>query len=301
MNVYMNDRVKWCTHVHATSQHQRFIMHIKSLIPHAEFISCSYLFSTLPDMSNTCSINVVGLFGKGYNITVDNFFTSPNLETILWKRKTTVVGTVRPNRKGFPNTLYDKQLYRYESSFFWDSMNEQLLVRYQAKQKKSVILLSTLHRIPSIEPNNRQKPTIITFYNENKCGVDIVGNMLHKYSTRCSSRRWTMAVWENILDIAALNAWICYKEATQVKISRKDFILNLINELRYRYVQRSATFSNISRWKIPDAPKRAECISRNCRNRSRTFCLLCRQEFCGSCCSDTHAKIRFSLCRSCDI
>ncbi|GFU71794.1 piggyBac transposable element-derived protein 4 [Trichonephila clavipes] len=45
------------------------------------------------------------LKGKGYCLSTDNFYTSPELAEILIGSKTDVCGTLRPNRKGLPVSL----------------------------------------------------------------------------------------------------------------------------------------------------------------------------------------------------
>ena len=69
-----------------------------------------------------------------------------------------------------------------------------------------------------------QKP----FYNKTKYGVD---QMARKYSVQARSFRWPLQVFFNILDLTAINAWILYKECTRSKISRKEFIFCLAEEL----------------------------------------------------------------------
>jgi len=50
------------------------------------------------------------LLGKGYCITMDNFYTSPELLDILIKNKTDMYGTVRSNRKKLPNNFAKEKL-----------------------------------------------------------------------------------------------------------------------------------------------------------------------------------------------
>ena len=78
-----------------------------------------------------------GLQNKGYNVTMDNFFTSPNLATMLSSRGMTMVGTIRQNRTRVPEEVKNIALNRYDSAFFWNTSHRQLLVRYQAKQKNT--------------------------------------------------------------------------------------------------------------------------------------------------------------------
>jgi hypothetical protein len=67
----------------------------------------------------------------------------------------------------------------------------------------------------------KKKPNTVTYYNSAKCGVDVADQILKKCSTRCGTRRWPIHVFYNVLDIAALNAWIIFKESSDSSISRR--------------------------------------------------------------------------------
>ena len=56
-------------------------------------------------------------------------------------------------------------------------------------------------------------------------------------SVKSGSRRWPIHVFFNVLDLAAINAWVLYKEVTGVTISRREFILQLCEELRSEYIE----------------------------------------------------------------
>ena len=121
-------------------------------------------------------------------------------------------------------------------------------------------LLSTVHNSPSVDDSAKNKPDVILFYNKNKVGVDVVDQMVREYSTHSASRRWSVAVWCNILNIATLNAWILCKKATGKTISRKNFILQLIEELRAQYVRRNTEESTANNGKLQQShvPKKDE-------------------------------------------
>lgn len=55
--------------------------------------------------------------------------------------------------------------------------------------------------------------------------------MARKYTTKSASFRWPLQVFFNNLDLAAINAWILYTECTGSKLSRKDFLFQLVKEL----------------------------------------------------------------------
>jgi len=143
--------------------------------------------------------------GRGYNVTTDNFFTSKDLALKLVDKRTSLVGTVRLNRKEIPPC--DK-LPTHESVFFSTNNNSLNLVKYQAKPKKTVVMMSTLHRGAECQTDGKKKPESVLFYNENKCGVDVLDAMCKLMSTKASCRRWPLAVFFNVLDMAAVNSWI---------------------------------------------------------------------------------------------
>ena len=114
----------------------------------------------------------------------------------------------------------------------WHDKSNVLFVNYQAKLKKSVCLLSTMHSAPDVDTGSpKRKPCVILFYNQNKVGVDCFDQMTRLYTTRSASRRWPLAVWGNILDIAAINEKVLFVKSDGKHISRRQFIFQLIKNL----------------------------------------------------------------------
>ena len=76
--------------------------------------------------------------------------------------------------------------------------------------------MSTLHPNVDVPDKTRKKrPETVEFYNCTKYGVDIVDQMARKYTVRTSTRRWPVQSFQNTLDLAAINAWVIYKESHQ--------------------------------------------------------------------------------------
>ena len=104
----------------------------------------------------------------------------------------------------------------YSSNFYWHDPTNFLFVKYQAKEKKSVCLLSSMHDSTDVDTSNeKKKPEIILFYNANKVGIDCFDQMARLCTTRSASGRWPVAVWGNILDIAAINSYVLYKRSNK--------------------------------------------------------------------------------------
>ena len=83
----------------------------------------------------------VGVWGKGYNITCDHFFTSLPLALKLQKEKISIVGTIRTNHRKIAKKMTDAVKGNLHcSQFYWHKHNDMLFVKYQAKAKKTVCL-----------------------------------------------------------------------------------------------------------------------------------------------------------------
>ena len=112
------------------------------------------------------------------------------------------------------------------------------LTVYQGKDNKNVLFLSTLHSTIDIGTNRKKLTETVQFYNKTKCGVDNLDQMAHRYSTRAAAHRWPVRVFSNILDLAAINAWIIYRGVTEEKTSRHAFLCQLAEELREVYKEK---------------------------------------------------------------
>ena len=53
----------------------------------------------------------------------------------------------------------------------------------------------------------KKKPETVEFYNKIKCGVGVADQMVKQYSVKEGTRRWPVAVFYNILDLAGINAF----------------------------------------------------------------------------------------------
>ena len=102
------------------------------------------------------------------------------------------------------------------------------------KKNKSVILLSTTHMIDDVEQTATAKPEIIKYYNQTKGGVDTMDKILSEYTVKRRTNRWPLAFFYNMIDIAALSAYIIYTEHNQRFNStdlRRRFLKELANQL----------------------------------------------------------------------
>ncbi|TWW73270.1 Ephrin type-B receptor 1 [Takifugu flavidus] len=88
-----------------------------------------------------------------------------------------------------------------------------------------------MHSMIQTQDTTKKKPNTITLYNTTKCGVDVMDQMVREYTVRAGTRCWPVAVFYNMIDMAALNAHVLYQLCTGRQERRVDFLLELAREL----------------------------------------------------------------------
>lgn len=145
----------------------------------------------------------------------------------------TMVGTVRKNKRFLPgNMLPHKNRKQYSTEFAFNK--EATLCSYVPKKNKAVVMMSTMHTTVEIEESINAKPEIIKFYNMTKGGVDNMDKLLAEYSVQRRTNRWPLAMFYNMLNIAALAACIIYHEHNKFLTStdrRRKFLQELSVQL----------------------------------------------------------------------
>lgn len=90
-----------------------------------------------------------------------------------------------------------------------------------------MLLVSSMHHQCAVDTDTK-KPEIILFYNETKSGVDALDEKCSLYSTSRRTRRWPMALFHAILNIAGINSRVIYMVANQnEQLTRLDFLKTL--------------------------------------------------------------------------
>jgi len=243
-----------------------------------------------------------GLAGSGRNVTVDNFFCSLGLAQKLLKKKTTLLGTMRKNRKELPIELVNSSGREVLSSLF-AFRDDATLVSYCPKKGKVVVLLSSMHAQGEVDLTRPdKKPNIILEYNASKGGVDTADQMLRMYSTKRMTRRWPMTIFYNMLDISTLNAFVIWMSLnpeweSKAKHRRRIFLM----ELGKLLVQAATTPSppsvlegghGPSKLVPPQKRARCHCCARQKDRKSGMACVTCRRNVCKE-----HASIICDKCK----
>ena len=171
---------------------------------------------------------------KGRNITTDNYFTDHELAEQLYEKKTTLVGTVRRNRKFVPKKFREKKHLKLHHSLFGFQKNK-MLMSYQGKKKQNVILMSSMHDDEKVV-GEEKKPTAIGFYNKTKGAVDTMDKLCLTFTCKRKTKRWPVVLMMNILDVSTVAALVIYRiKFPRDKLSgadyRGDFILEVAKAL----------------------------------------------------------------------
>ena len=202
----------------------------------------------------------------------------------LAKQGCNFVGTIRSNRRKIPNNLK-------ETSSLHVTLAEAAVVtvpitKYQCKKSKSVNILSSLHPnvIISSENNPKKKPKTVLCYNKTKVGVDVLDQISRCYSVKIGSRRWAIHVFYNVIDIALINSWIIYKHVCNSSISRRMFIQRVSEELTGSTPnERLQIEINVVVAECAPTPKkRKTCFGKECKNRTKNICAICKKTLCGN-------------------
>lgn len=161
-----------------------------------------------------------------------------------------------------------------------------------------------MHSSPAVDSTtDKKKPEMVLYYNQSKVGVDCFDMMAKQLSTHSGCFRWPVAVWHNMLDISAINAWRIFQKATGKKISRRQFILNLCNQLSEEYCQRKASCQKRALTiDVPETLKsqRRQCqASQACHNMTITVCKVCFKPTCGSCTKPDSNRLTICTCQNC--
>jgi len=252
---------------------------------------------------------------SGRNITMDNYFTSVELAVDMLAVRTTIVGTVRKNRRDVPKELLPSRTKeQYSSIFCFD--NQLTLTSYVPQKGKAVILLSSMHHDATVVADKDNKPEIITYYNETKSGVDNLDHLIGLYKCKRKTRRWPMTLFYNMIDTAAVAAYViwCYKHPAyhQSKThKRRLFLVDVAESLVREHLTRrmgnpqamqggvKLAFKaigfdlgpNAAQAALPAGKKRCVICPRTVDRKTNARCSEC-----GNPCCQEHCKTVCQLC-----
>ncbi|KAL7831311.1 hypothetical protein SRHO_G00308140 [Serrasalmus rhombeus] len=207
---------------------------------------------------------------------------SLSLANRLLESNTTLLGTINKIRREIPLEAKNAKGREKLSTEVYRS-DGALLTVYAPKTNKTVCVLSTMHMHVKIADDRKRKPNTVTDYNRMKCAVDIMDQKVRAYTVRAGTRRWPVAVFYNLLDLAAMNAHVLYMACTGSTESRRVFLCALAEELRHRYLQEKELRKTPR--PLPAPGKKTQCqVQSHCnRNHSINPCAACGKYTCRKC------------------
>ena len=272
------------------------------------------------------------LVGRDYFLFMDNYFASIHLLRELLQECIYCCGTLRKNRKGFPDALKTVKLKVQGESKF--ARNDNLVVtiwRDKASNKPVTICSTQCNPVGGDQVKRRKKqgqgfvdvminrPPSVAFYNKFMGGVDMNDQSRRYYNITVKSVKWWKYLFWFFLDTAIINSFILYNETPgNRKLSHLNFRLKLNEELvrNYKSPKRAgrpraqpvvaAVLDHIYDRIVEKDKKALPCKARNLRlkrankkgNRpreSRDGCRGCQVILCkGDCFADWHSTLGVS-------
>ncbi|XP_042860555.1 piggyBac transposable element-derived protein 4-like isoform X3 [Penaeus japonicus] len=264
-----------------------------------------------------------GLFEKGYQLYLNNWYSSPQLFHYLQSRKTEAIGTVRLNCKFMPKDLSVRRKGDIDIRTSREGMMAMAWL-----DNEQVNILSTMHKgneIVDLPTNKRglvkRKPLCIVVYNNGMKRFDTSDQLAHSYPGTRKTNKWYMNIFYNLLNMAIVNAHAVHKWLGG-KMTQLDFRLQLIAQFLQQpkgmteWRRRSVTPPHgVTPARSPHSPSQSHASSnpathtlqmnagrkyRRCkycresrakRMMSRYVCPLCDVALCATCFSDYHAAL----------
>ena len=213
----------------------------------------------LQDASKTSCIvlgllDSVELLDMSHHVYFDNYYSSPDLIDLLYKRKMHACGTVRKNRKSFPLAVTQAKLKQGET-VFW-CKNNLLALKWMDKSK--MYILSGLHKATNVISKKTNykgqkvtKAQPVFLYNRYMSGVDLTDQFLHYYSFLCKSVKWSKKFIVHCLNRVVLNAHILHKKYSDSIKMHWQFRIELVKHMLSNAQQQP--------WGIVPVPDPVDC------------------------------------------
>ena len=179
-------------------------------------------------------LDSVQLLDMGHHVYFDNYYNSPDLIDLLYKRKTHACGTVRKNQKSLPLAVTKAKLKQGETVF----CHKNNLLALKWMDKREVYILSGLHKATNVISKKTNykgkkvtKPQPVFLYHRYMSGVDLTDQFLQYHSCLCKSVKWSKKFFVHCLNMVILNAHILHKKYSDSKITQCQFRIQLVKHM----------------------------------------------------------------------
>jgi hypothetical protein len=183
------------------------------------------------------------LYGCNYHVYIEYFFSSIVLANKLKERRTLMIGTVRTNRRGWPQEMKGAKKLEKEMSC-GDSRSKMVDVVECVvwKDKRKVTLVNNItdpEAVSTVLRRNKDGarssvscPESVQRYNSYMGGVDMFDARRKTYFCSRKSRTWWLRFFYFLLEAAVTNAYILYKESNLTPgLTTKEFVLKICEYL----------------------------------------------------------------------
>lgn len=247
-------------------------------------------------------------------ITMGNWYTSHNLVKTLHDKRLTCVGAMKYKHRIIP-TPFLPQRSRNACTTRFGYQRDMSLVSYTPEVGKPLLLLSSKPSSSLIDKETN-KPDLVLHYEATKDAVDSIDQLCNIYSVARRSRRWYVALFFALMNIAGINAQILFMASKKnAKGDRRLFLKNMALKMMEPHLRDRATVKTLpadmvaflAKYKVEEerasveveeksSKKRGRCETcGRAKNVSTTIrCTSCRKFVCKK-----HADIT-AICKKCD-
>ena len=282
-------------------------------------------FADLTSINNSAAVVVKlvqDLWGKGYHIYTDRYYTSPYMLHWLRRLDLSATGTCMTNRKGYPKEIVKTQAESralQQGDFQWVQCQNTGIVATRWTDKKPIYFLTNGYRAEATEPLTVKRrgtkgeelhvpatPSVIA-YNKYMGGVDLNDKMARLDKNR-KTYKWYNRIDRKCVTWSLYNAYVLYKtnELVRKPMEYRDFVLSVfmawIGSKTFRRTRPKPAQSNEIRF------SREELHCPISVGKSDSRCIVCQQKFAiekkeGKSYKDQiHKSVKTSMrCATCDV
>ena len=186
-----------------------------------------------------------------------------------------------------------------------------MIASYCPKKSCLANMLSTIHSHPGVDSDSSEKkPEVILYYNSTKNGVDTLDRMVRTYSCKKMTRRWPVALFYNMIDVSAVNAYVIWQQTQNNSTStismkkRRAFLIQLGKEVAGIV---SSVSTPTKRTSQPQSKNKGTAIDDQAPRAKKARCYLCERSkdrkckqtciSCGNNVCQLHSQV---ICKQCN-
>lgn len=267
-----------------------------------------------------------GLEGVNHKLYLDNLFNSIPLCKELLKKEIYVVGTLRKNRMMGADEMLksEKDLGKEGRGTMSVVTSTDNITITRWMDNRPVHMLSTFAGKEPMDKVQRysrilnkmvevSRPFSVSTYNKFMGGVDMSDRMVAHYPHALKNKKFYLRIFFHLLNVALVNAWVVFRNTENNKMSFVDFKLSICHAVfESRVKKRKGRPSQQEEIEVKkrarpgcsdevrldvtghfpdkrDLANALRCRYKQCKKRTRYFCLKCDVPLCPECMSGFHS------------